>query len=316
MPVNLEEVMEEFNQCRAIAAEKLKAEPLPANDKEARLRLESEIAKYGLEKYVVQLETEGYTILPPDFGAPLKLVERVRNAILRITAERDEAQLTIASKFAGTGRTYFHMLPDDPVFEEAVVTPVMLTLVTYLVGYRAKLSLNTCAIKTNELDERLAFHTDISGRVPPPWPEISLTANVNWLLTDYTRENGALCVVPGSHLWRKPPPPEFLNAHDHPDVKVVNAPAGSLVVWHSGLWHGALPRTAEGKRILMVLLFAREYWSGSEPFWLSATKEMIARNPARFGVLMGLQDLRSPYGRRGPRADLVATLSSDLGKWT
>ncbi len=311
----LDELLDEFWERQALAAEKIGADPLPATGKEARLRLEREIKTYGLEPYVVQLETEGYAILPPDFGAPLELTDRIRAAILRVAEERERAHLTDSAKVTGTGRGYFHILPDDPVFEEAVMSPVMLTMVTYLCGYRAKLSTSTALIKTNESEEALHFHTDISGRVPPPWPEIALTANVNWLLTDYSVENGALCVVPGSHLTREPPPPEFRNAHDHPDVKVVCAPAGSLVVWHSGLWHGALPRTAEGKRILMVLLFSRPFYQGVEPYWLTTTKEMIARNPARFGVLTGMQEI-NPYGRRGPRMDLLKTFSRDLGKWT
>src|SRR5262249_52431953 len=141
------------------------------------------------------------------------------------------------------------------VFEEAIMSPVMLALVTYLVGYRARLALVNGLIKTNESDAALAFHTDLSSSVPAPWPSQSLTANVNWLLTDYSRENGALCVVPGSHLWCQPPPRNFWMAHDHEDVLVVEAPAGSMVIWHSNLWHGALPRTAEGQRILMILLY-------------------------------------------------------------
>ena len=316
MAVQLQDLMDDLNQRQALVAEKYKADPLPSTDKEARLRLEGEIAKHGLAQHVVELETQGYTILPPGVGAPMELVDRVRNAILRVAEQREQRKITgtVGPGF-GAGRQYYHLLPEDPVFEEAVMAPAMLTLVTYLCGYRAKLNLTTGIVKTNESEAPLAFHTDISSLVPPPWPAHSWTTNVNWLLTDYNRENGALCVVPGSHLWRKPPPPEFLMAHDHPDVKVVTAPAGSMVVWHSGLWHGALPRTAEGKRILLILLYSRAFFQGTEPFWLSTTKEMIERNPARFGVLAGLQEL-DPWGARGPRMDLFVARCRDMGKWT
>jgi hypothetical protein len=39
---------------RVVVVERLKADPLPASGKEARLCLQSEIAKCGLEKYLVQ----------------------------------------------------------------------------------------------------------------------------------------------------------------------------------------------------------------------------------------------------------------------
>jgi len=76
-------------------------------------------------------------------------------------------------------------------------------------------------LSTNELmaigaDEvQQAFHRDGDTwrHVPRPRPELLVSFNV--ALTDFTRENGATVVVPGSHRWdrsRKPAPDEIAQA--------------------------------------------------------------------------------------------------------
>jgi hypothetical protein len=318
MPIDLSPFIADWEERIALAAEKYAADPLPATEKEARLKLEAEIAQYGLAENIAELETRGYTILPPDKGAPRELTERLRETILRIAEERmREGAREAYPPEMGAGRMFPSLLPEDPVFEEAIQAPAMLTVCTYLAGYRARIAETQALIKTNETDAAFGFHTELTGSYPPPWPKMSMSANVNWIMTDYTRENGALCVVPGSHLLCQPPPESLRMAHDHEDVVVVEAPAGSMIIWHSNLWHGALPRTAPGQRILMLLLFQRAFMQPPEEYWWTTTKEMIARNPARFSVLTGLlYPWPQPWGR-GPRYDLTAAaMPAKMGKWT
>ncbi len=62
---------------------------------------------------------------------------------------------------------------------------------------------------------------------------------------DYTKENGAFCIVPGSHkLCRHPKPGEGVE-----DAIPVEAPAGSAIVFHGNVWHGAFPRLTPGIRL-------------------------------------------------------------------
>jgi ectoine hydroxylase-related dioxygenase (phytanoyl-CoA dioxygenase family) len=205
-----------------------------------------------------------------------------------------------------------HLLPDDPVFEEAITNPIVLTLVTYLAGYRAKIATTAGLIKANDSDEALVWHCDNTSKLAMPWPNLSSGANVNWLLTDYSRENGALCVVPGSHTWCRNPDPGF--SHEDEMVKIIEAPAGSIAVWHTNLWHAALPRTAPGQRVTFVTLYLRNYLQPSEPFAMTTTSEMIERNPARFSVLTGLLSV-APYGPPGPLMEAALEFSPDLGRW-
>ena len=66
-----------------------------------------------------------------------------------------------------------------------------------------------------------------------PFPNTSeIMANAMWALDDFTVENGATRLIPGSHLWprdREPQPGEAVAAV---------APAGSAILWLGGVLHG------------------------------------------------------------------------------
>ncbi len=56
-------------------------------------------------------------------------------------------------------------------------------------------------------------------------------------LDDFTKENGATRVVPGSHNSFKTPDEEGYFYQDHPEQKYVEAPRGSLLIYDINLWH-------------------------------------------------------------------------------
>ncbi len=67
-----------------------------------------------------------------------------------------------------------------------------------------------------------------------------------WALDDFTADNGATVVAPGSHLWpagRRPQPQEL--------VPVV-MPAGSVVVYSGRLWHSAGQNRAQTTRRALI----------------------------------------------------------------
>ena len=89
---------------------------------------------------------------------------------------------------------------------------------------------------------------------PPPFPLFAQYANVTWLLSDYSKEGGALCFVPGSHLLCRQPGPQ----EGYDQLVPVEAPMGSFVIWHGNTWHGAYRRQTAGLRMAVAFLFARQ----------------------------------------------------------
>ena len=271
-----------LRKLRTIAIRKLEGDPLPTG-KEAEKRIRAEIREFDLEENIADLETKGYTVLPPGKAAPIEFTERLGDKMLQIA----EAPSTTATGLS-EGRTHFqnstagyrtmlHSVPRDPIYEEALLAPVPLAVLTYLLGYRAKLSSSSSNIR-GRTEQGLMFHADHSTKIPPPWT-VAQHTNITWVLSDYTRDNGALCVVPGSHRWGYNPPDDFVMAHDHEDVEAVEVPAGSVVVFHGSLWHGALPRKNDGERLSLALLLCRDHIQTQEAYWASATPEMLERNP-------------------------------------
>ncbi|MBT5877248.1 MAG: hypothetical protein HOH43_27750 [Candidatus Latescibacteria bacterium] len=70
----------------------------------------------------------------------------------------------------------------------------------------------------------------------PPWPMLLQTM---WMLTDFTEDNGATRVVPGSHLSGRAP-----REGDESAEITVTGDSGSVLIWNGALWHRNGPNTS------------------------------------------------------------------------
>ena len=280
----------------------------------------AEIRALGIEKELAELEALGLTVVPPAKAAAPGFADRLRDAVLRIASERcgsepdvryGSSHANLAATAGQRGETWlWRLLFEDPVFEEALMNPVQLALVTSLLGYSAKLS-NSSAVIKGPVDlegtpTALNLHSDNRG-IPAPFPTYAQVANATWALSDYSLGNGCVGYVPGSHLLcRQPTPGEALDA-----VVPVEAEAGSLLVWHGNTWHGPYPRTAPGLRISMLFYFCREYLTTQERYGDEVPPPLLERNDARFATLVGLRD---PYGWDDGGPDMRRLRSSTAGQ--
>lgn len=80
-----------------------------------------------------------------------------------------------------------------------------------------------------------------------------------WLLDDFTAENGATRVVPGTHHLLGPPPKSFADpASRHPDQRIVVAKAGSVLVFNGHLWHsGTANKSSRPRRVVQCSFVGR-----------------------------------------------------------
>lgn len=115
---------------------------------------------------------------------------------------------------------------------------------------------------------QLAHHDD--GFYPIPRPREPLAAATIWAIDDFTADNGATVIYPGSHRWgkRRPGPEDRA-------VPVV-MPAGSCVFFVGTVWHGGGANGTDRERLAVTAQYCQPWLRPMEAFSLSISRD-IAR---------------------------------------
>jgi ectoine hydroxylase-related dioxygenase (phytanoyl-CoA dioxygenase family) len=144
-------------------------------------------------------------------------------------------------------RRLANLVDKGEVFERVVSHPTVLEAVRHALGDDFKLnSLNARSTDPWSL-ECQPLHCD-AGAVADEsgfW-----VCNTIWLLDDFTPDNGATRIVPGSQHWRKAPQQELADPRaPHPEEVLVLGKAGTVVAMNTHAWHGGTAnRTGQPRR--------------------------------------------------------------------
>jgi len=232
------------------------AVPPPTRDRERGLK---NIAEYGL------------TIVPGVLAGDQ--LGRAREALYR-AAESDRAR-SREQKFGldyahdDTNQRVWNVLSRDPVFEDLAFHPLAVDYVKAVLGWPALLG-NISANITGPGGGEMVLHAD-QIFIPEPWPAQPQGLNVAWCLDDFTEANGATRFVPGSHRLNRAPRAEDANAETAP----MEAPAGSIVVFESRVWHKTgHNRTADGRRAGVFAWYTKPIYRTQENWFLSLKPEV------------------------------------------
>ena len=270
----------------------------------------AEIEAQGLKEHLLELEVQGYTVLPAVLSEDQ--IERAKAGILRRVEKQTNKHIDLESATDQdyNGMQYQHyLLFDDPVFPEIVLEPKPLALMHYLLG-------RSCVLSSVGSHFRgpggmpLALHADSPS---VGMTEASLVANCNYALTPYSQEAGAIAVVPGSHRHNRQPTahenwragnetynhiavkqlrPEELDVVDWREprgAETLDLNPGDAVIWHGNLWHGGWRRDDPGVRMNLANYFCRTHMSTQEHRGDDRYPEVFERhadNP-HFARLMG-----------------------------
>lgn len=198
---------------------------------------------------------------------PPEQLEEARRALYRAARwdrERGTRQRGFALDYGDGNQRVWNVLSRDPVFVELVQHPAALRLVRQTIGWPALLG-NLSANITEPGCPGGVLHAD-QVFVPEPWPpDQPQGINVAWCLDDFTADNGATRVVPGSHRLNRSPRPD-----DSDDSIPLEAPAGTLIAFESRLWHrtGA-NRTADRCRAALFAWYSKTIYRTQENWFLS-----------------------------------------------
>lgn len=175
----------------------------------------------------------------------------------------------------------WNLINKGEVFRRIAVSPRALGLVRALLGPDILLSSMTANI-ARKGGVPMALHTD-QGYVPveTPYP---MVVDIAWMLVDFTGENGATRVIPGSHRWSRLPEPGRRY-----DTIAATAPAGTALIFDGRLWHGTGANTTDQARYAVFTYFCRPFVRQQENFSLSISPETFERCSAELKSLLGFQ---------------------------
>ncbi|MBX3505397.1 MAG: phytanoyl-CoA dioxygenase family protein [Parvibaculum sp.] len=105
-------------------------------------------------------------------------------------------------------------------------------------------------------------------RVPRPRPPLG--AATVWAIDEFTEENGATVVVPGSHVW----PDGRMPGEDDRKIKAV-MPAGSVVFYPGTLWHGGGANLSAAPRLAVTCQYCEPWLRTQENYFLSLSPETV-----------------------------------------
>jgi ectoine hydroxylase-related dioxygenase (phytanoyl-CoA dioxygenase family) len=124
-----------------------------------------------------------------------------------------------------------------------------------------------------------ALHHD-DATYPLPRPHAQVVMTCMWPFDDFTAENGATRVVPGSHTWVDRTP-------DDDEAVVAEMPAGSVMFYLGTLWHGGGANRTDRPRLGVVLEYAASWLRPQENHYLAVPREVVAALPERLQELLG-----------------------------
>lgn len=229
------------------------------------------------ESHLRQITEQGYAVLE-DAVEP-ELVDALHDDVLRL--ERDRGITPSDNDFEGTRTLRTHnLLAHGPLYQCIPVHPSVLPLVDLVLGPGGLVSM-MAAIDIGPGETAQQLHADDQS-MPIARPHRPLLFNAMWALTDFTEENGATRLVPGSHL-----EDHFPTGKKEYDTIPIEMRRGSILVFNGSLWHGGGANRTNERRIGISTIYCAGFLRQEENQQLGIPQEMVRSFPARLQELVG-----------------------------
>jgi ectoine hydroxylase-related dioxygenase (phytanoyl-CoA dioxygenase family) len=177
------------------------------------------------------------------------------------------------------------MMKYDPFFLSLLELPEVLAIVDATVSPTAILHLQNGFIlpPVSPGTPKEIFQTSYHRDFPRLLNGYMASVNVFVALDDFTTENGATLVVPGTH--QQDPAPSA--AYNRANAVPVTCPAGSLIVFDSTLVHAAGHNASNQDRLAINMQFTRSYIKQQIDYVRALGDDMVRAQPPRTQQLLG-----------------------------
>jgi ectoine hydroxylase-related dioxygenase (phytanoyl-CoA dioxygenase family) len=227
--------------------------------------------------HIERVRRDGYTILEDAIDPAL--VDALASDLIHIEAE--EKVVPASNIFEGlrTVRIY-NLLARGRIYEQIPVHARVLPVVEGVLDKGCLVSsLSSIAIDPGE-DAQL-LHAD-DQLIPLEKPHVPIVCNTMWAITDFTAENGATRLVPGSHR-RDRSPAIGESAETLPAVMR----RGSVLVFDGSIWHGGGANRSGARSTGIAMNYCAGWMRQQENQQLGIPRETAAGFSPRLRELCG-----------------------------
>ncbi|HLX87693.1 MAG TPA: phytanoyl-CoA dioxygenase family protein [Acidimicrobiales bacterium] len=231
----------------------------------------------AFDRYAEAVRTEGWAVIPD--AIDLDLVDAIADDLLRL--ERQLGIVPSDNLFEGLRTTrIYNLLVHGALYERIPVHPNVLPVVERVLDPGLLISsLSSIAIGPDETAQLI--HSD-DQLVPLPKPHPPIICNTMWAITDFTEENGATRLCPGTHLADHSP--DIGGSYD--SIPAV-MPKGSVLVWVGSLWHGGGANRTRARRVGIAMNYCAGYMRQQENQQLGIPVATAQRFSRRLQELCG-----------------------------
>jgi ectoine hydroxylase-related dioxygenase (phytanoyl-CoA dioxygenase family) len=254
-----------------------------------------------LEAHAQRLAEHGYTILENVIEP--ELVDELEETLARLEEELNAVPAGNAFEGANTVRIY-NLLAHGKVFEEIPVHEKVLPVVEGVLDSGCLVSsLSSIAIDPGEIAQPI--HAD-DQLIPIRKPHVATVCNTMWAITDFTEENGATRIIPGSHLRDRSP--KYMHPYDSIPAEM---PRGSVLVWHGSLWHGGGANRSTKRRTGIAMNYCAGFMRQQENQQLGIPRETLRGFSPRLRELVGLSVYNGLVGHIDKKAPSEVLFGED-----
>lgn len=238
------------------------------------------------DTHAAAIARDGYTIVHDAF--PADLAGTLLDELDRIVA--DHGIVPAGNDFEGAATTrVYNLLVHGPLFEAVATSPAALPVVERVLDHECLLS-SLSSIDIGPGETAQPIHAD-DQVMPLPKPHPATVCNTMWALTEFTEDNGATRLVPGSHL--ADTSPDYGAAYESIPAEM---PVGSVLVWHGSLWHGGGANRTGSRRVGIASNYCAGYIRQQENQQLGIPRSVAAGFAPRLQRLCGYGTYRGLIG--------------------
>ncbi len=221
-----------------------------------------------------QLRDAGYVIFEDLLDA--RKLREVREAFRVMHANRPMGD----TDFAGfRTKRHYNLVARTRVLDELFLHPRVVAAIEAHLDDQIQLSIAS-SVEMYPGETAQPFHRD-DAYYPIARPHMPLSVNTMWAIDDFTADNGATLLIPGSHR----------SADAEPDAgaPVTRAVmrAGSVLVWDGSLFHAGGANASDAPRLGVTVVYCRAWLRQQENQFLGVPPTVARTLPRPLQKLIG-----------------------------